>query len=95
MTIYLIILFVFAGIIVRFLLENQKKNKNNFDAKQHELEKIITNENNRLAKQKQKLEIVDDFKKMIKINNEELSAKIVDINNSLFEELFDKSKNRF
>ena len=92
MAIYFIILFVFLLIIIVFLTNSQKKDKIDFDSTQTELEKNIALENNRLAKQKQKVEIVNDFKKTINTSNEQLFMKIADMNNSLFEELFDKNK---
>ena len=92
MAIYFIILFVFLLIIIVFLTNSQKKDKIDFDSTQTELEKNIVLENNRLAEQKQKVEIVNDFKKTINTSNEQLFMKIADMNNSLFEELFDKNK---
>ena len=90
--VYFIILFVFLIIIIVFLTNSQQKDKIDFDSAQTVLEKNIAKENNRLAKQKQKVEIVDDFKKTLKTNNDELFIKIATMNNSLFKELFDKNK---
>lgn len=94
MVIYLIFLTVFLAIIILFLTHNHKKNQSNFNSTQTKLEQTIALENSRLAKQKQKFEIVDDFKKSIKTSNDELFVKIADMNNSLFKELFDINKNQ-
>lgn len=92
MAVYIIILIIFLAIIIVFLTSNHKKNQSNFNSTQTELEQTIALENSRLVKQKQKVKIVDDFKKTIKTSNDELFVKIADMNNSLFEELFDKNK---
>lgn len=91
MTFYLIVLVLLLIIIVIFINKNYKNNNIDFTVTKNELEKTIENKNKLYAEQKQKVEIVDELKKTIKTSNDELLVKIADINNSLFEELYNKN----
>ncbi len=92
MSIYILVLLFIAVIVVLYLFENQNKEKSDFDLKQRQLEQKIADKNIKINKQRQKIEIVEDFKKSIKSSNEELFTKIAGINNSLFEEINRKNK---
>lgn len=92
MTIYILFLLFISAIVVLFLFKNQNREKSDFDLKQNLLEQKIADENAKINKQKQKIKIVEDFKKTIKSNNEELFSQIAGMNNSLFEEINRKNK---
>ena len=90
MTYFAIATVCFFCTILFFIINSNQKNKKLFESKIQSLEKIIVELSQNLEMQSQKLKLSDDLKFNMRQSNNDLSAKIVDMNLEMFQEMFPK-----
>jgi gas vesicle protein len=76
--------------ILFIIIDSNQKSKKIFEKKIQSLEKIIVELSRNLEMQSQKLKLSEDLKTNMRQSNHSLSTKIVDLNNEMFAEIFQK-----
>ena len=85
----LFLVVVMLWLILR-VVKNHNQSKIIFERKINVLENIITELSNKLKNQEDKIKLSDDLRNSMMVSNKMLSNKILDMNQLMFEELFNK-----
>ena len=89
-TLLLLSILIALLIIIFWISKINLKNQKRFQLRIHQLEKIIVDLTETFENQSKKVQLSDQFQFSMKTANQELSNKIVDMNNDVFGELFKK-----